>query len=139
MTRQERNEKQRIRRRSTRNASDRKYHHTIKGYLVRTYRTMKSRVSGINKKYAQYYFGKPIMPKDDFYNWALNNDDFKLLFKAYEASGWNSELAPSVDRIDPAGGYTLDNVRYMTLQQNRELGLANARASLQKEEAPCPF
>ena len=45
------------------------YEKTVNGYLVRAYRNMKSRITGIQKKKFYLYAGKELMPKDEFYNW----------------------------------------------------------------------
>lgn len=93
-----------------------KYEKTPKGYLVRSYRNMLSRVRGIQKPGT--WTGKEILPKAEFYEWALANPTFHELFQAYERSGYERRLAPSPDRIDPNKGYTLDNMRWLTMSEN---------------------
>lgn len=96
-----------------------KYEKTPKGYLVRSYRNMLSRVRGIQKPGS--WTGKEILPKQEFYEWALADPTFHRLFQAYEASGYDRRLAPSPDRIDSAKGYTLDNMRWLTHSENSAL------------------
>lgn len=114
--------KQRAYRHRVGNIHSRAYEKTEKGYLMRSYRNMKSRVLGIVKKKAHLYVGKEIVSKDQFYQWALNNDTFKALFEAYKQSGYNIKYAPSVDRVDSTIGYRLDNMRWLTHSQNSLLG-----------------
>ena len=89
---------------------------------------MKSRVAGIQKPGS--WTGKEILPRQEFYDWALDHPDFCALFAAYEASGYDRRLAPSPDRIDPNGGYMLDNMRWLTHSENS--ALANRGKSLKK-------
>lgn len=101
---------------ATGNRSSKRYEKTPKGYLMRSYRNMQSRVEGIQKKGS--WFGKELLPREDFYEWALNDPTFKLLFSLYEQSGYDRKLAPSPDRIDSSKGYTLDNMRWVTHSVN---------------------
>ncbi len=94
------------------------YEKTFKGFLVRLYRNMKSRIDGVQKAKFYLYEGKEILSKDDFYNWALNNLDYKILFDNYKESGFDRKLAPSVDRVDSNIGYVLSNMRFITHSQN---------------------
>jgi hypothetical protein len=98
------------------------YEKTTKGYLMRCYRNMLSRVKGVQKLKAHLYSGKGILDKEDFYNWALVTEQFMELFSAYTASGFNQGLAPSVDRKDSDKGYTIDNMRWLTHSENSRLG-----------------
>lgn len=112
------NTQQRYRRKSNKNKDTKSYEKTKKGYLMRTYRNMKSRVTGVLKKKNHLYLGLPIMDKDTFYIWSLGSDSFNTLFEAYEASGWDLKLAPSIDRRDPEDGYVEGNVQWLTHSEN---------------------
>ena len=101
-------------RRRTGDACTKKYEKTPKGFVMRMYRNMLSRIRGIQKKSAYLYTGKDILPKEEFYDWCLNNDDFKILFEKYSASGYDRQLAPSVDREDASIGYVISNMRIIT-------------------------
>jgi len=61
-----------------------KYEKTKKGFVMRMYRNMKSRVEGVQKKKAHLYFGLELMDKSEFYNFALTSKQFNELFDAYE-------------------------------------------------------
>lgn len=100
------------------NACTKKYEKTPKGYLVRKYRNMLSRITGVQKKKYHLYKGLAILPKEKFYEWALNSDDFKILFINYKDSEYDRKLAPTVDRIDPTKGYELDNMQWITHSEN---------------------
>ena len=109
----------------TGNAGSKKYEKTPKGYLMRSYRNMESRVKGIQK--AGSWTGKEILPREDFYEWALNNPTFLRLFRDYEASSYDRKLAPSPDRIDSSKGYALENMRWLTHSENSARAKSNAK------------
>lgn len=116
---------QREYRRKNGNAVTKRYEKTKKGYLMRSYRNMQSRVEGVQKDGS--WTGKELMPRSEFYSAALADPEFHRLFAAYESSGYERRLAPSPDRVDTQLGYTADNIRWVTHGVNS--GLANkARA-----------
>ncbi|TIN82735.1 MAG: hypothetical protein E5X94_00500 [Mesorhizobium sp.] len=113
--------KQREYRALTNNASTVKYERTKKGKLMRTYRNMQSRVEGILKKKAHLYAGLPILPRDDFYRWAMASNAFHNLYDGWVASDYQCGESPSVDRIDAAEGYIIGNMRWLTHRENSRL------------------
>lgn len=115
-------ERQRQYRSSTGNASTRRYERTQKGKLMRIYRNMLSRVSGVQKKKFHLYEGKEILSKQEFYSWAQSSEDFDRLYWAWVASGFERKLAPSVDRIDPSRGYIVGNMQWLTHSENSRRG-----------------
>ena len=121
----ERLRKQREYRVRTKNGTTTKYERTKKGKLMRTYRNMQSRVLGIIKKKAHLYSGLPILSRDDFYHWALASPEFHRLFDGWAGSGYRCGDSPSVDRMDPDKGYTLDNMRWLSHRENSRLTRQN--------------
>lgn len=95
-----------------------KYEKTQRGFLVRCYRNMKSRIDGVQKNKHYLYAGKALLPKDEFYLWSLSNADFVRLFSEWKRSGYERRLAPSPDRIDSAVGYTIANIQWVTMSAN---------------------
>ena len=89
---------------------------------MRTYRNMRSRVSGVQSKKAHLYLGLELLDKDYFYQWSLQNEDFQRLIKQYRDSGYDMKFAPSIDRKDTTKGYTIDNIRWITHSLNSTLG-----------------
>jgi len=126
MTREEKNKHQREQRVLNGNFHTRKYEKTEKGFLVRKYRNMLSRVIGVTKTKNHLYLGLEILDKETFYNWSINNDDFKELFSHWSACGHEIRLTPSIDRIDSKKGYTIDNLQWITFSENCKRG-ANSR------------
>lgn len=102
-----------------------RYEKTENGFLMRIYRNMKSRITGIQKQKAHLYVGKYLLPKEDFYAWAKNSSEFKSLFKKYEESKYDRKLAPSVDRIDSSKGYEISNMEWVTHSENSRRGNFN--------------
>lgn len=120
------NEKQRIRRAKNNNKNTKKYEKTKKGFLVRCYRNMLSRVSGVTKNKNHLYLGKDILEKELFYDFSLRNKKFNVLFKNWELNNYERKTTPSIDRIDTDKGYTLDNIQWVTFSENcRRGGLKN--------------
>lgn len=117
--------KQREYRARTGNLSTHKYERTKKGKLMRTYRNMESRVVGILKKKAHLYEGLPILPREDFYRWAMASYEFHRLFDGWVKSGYQCGESPSVDRIDSSKGYVLGNMQWLTHRENSRLTSRN--------------
>lgn len=113
-----RNERTRVYRLNNNNLWTRKYEKTKKGFLVRMYRNMISRVRGVQKDYIHIYKGLDILPKEQFYEFALNNSEFHRLFKEWEDSLYQRRLCPSIDRIDTKFGYIDGNIQFLTMSEN---------------------
>lgn len=92
-----------------------------RSFLLSTYGVMKQRVMTHPR-----YKGLELCTKKEFITWAEKDLDFNWLFVQYKNSKGVRALAPSVDRIDSSKGYTLDNMRFLTLSENGRLG-ANSR------------
>lgn len=118
MDRAERNQKQREYRAKTGNDVTKRYERTPQGKLMRTYRNMQSRVTGILHTRRHLYEGKEILSREAFYEWAQSSPDFWRLFEGWAASGYRCGASPCVDRLDPANGYTLDNMQWITHSEN---------------------
>lgn len=99
-----------------------KYHRTPAGFLSRLYKNMRGRVEGIQSLKAHLYKGLYLLPRDDFYAWAMSNDNFHTLYNDWVNNNYDRKLTPSVDRIDPQLGYTVSNIRWLTHSENSRLG-----------------
>lgn len=99
-------------------AACKKHEKTLQGYLMRTYRNMKSRVKGVQKKKAHLYIGLSLLEKADFYEWSLSLPAYHELYKNWVESGYSRKLSPSIDRIDSKKGYEKGNMRWITHSQN---------------------
>src|SRR5437879_4120539 len=98
MDRTDINESQRVRRKCNGNAYTRKYERTNpKGFLMRVYRNMKSRVEGVQTREAHYYMGLPLLSKDEFYTWAQSDSRFWELWHDWQACERSRSYTPSID------------------------------------------
>jgi len=116
------NEIQRIKRKKNGNELTRKYEKTPKGFLMREYRNMQSRVTGIQKKKAHLYLGLPILDRREFYKWAIFHVDFVLLYTEWVRNNYNRKLTPTVDRINSNKGYEFGNMEWATHSENSRRG-----------------
>lgn len=122
MTREEENKKQRERRAKNNNSVTKKYEKTKKGFLVRTYRNMLSRVTGVTKNKNHLYLGLEILDKNIFYDFSINNKEFNALFSDWEKMNYNRKFTPSIERIDSKKGYLLDNIEWIPFSENCRRG-----------------
>lgn len=99
------------------------YRRTPSGYVRVTYASMRGRVRGTatRKRTAYIYLNLPICSKQEFVQWSLDNAQFHRLHRNWVLSNYNNKLSPSINRIDPRGGYTINNVEWLTMSQNCSL------------------
>jgi len=117
------------------NATTNKYERTKGGKLMRIYRNMESRVTGVQKQKHHLYAGKYLLPREEFYSWAESCPEFDRLYSEWMASGCQRKLAPSVDRIDSSQGYFVGNMEWVTHSENSRRGsLSQARMKRQIAE-----
>lgn len=120
--------KQRVRRKLSGNANTHKYEKTINGFLMRCYRNMKSRVTGIQKLKSHLYKNLSILNKEQFYDWSKNDVCFNRLYSNWKLENYNQKMCPSIDRINTLIGYELNNIRWITHSENSRLGaISNSR------------
>ena len=84
---------------------------TKKGLIVITYLRQISRSKKRDMPLPSY-------TKDDLVYWLFNQDLFHTLHKNWKGSGYDRDLAPSVDRKDDYKSYTMDNIQLMTWKEN---------------------
>ncbi len=56
--------------------------------------------------------------KDDLSKWLYSNG-YKVMFRKWKRSGFIKDLAPSLDRLDTRGNYSLDNLELVTWHENQ--------------------
>lgn len=116
-------------RRRTGNAVTHRYEKTPNGFLMRLYCNMQSRVNGVQQAKFHLYAGKDLLPRDEFYAWAKPHPEFARLFEAWELSGYDQKLTPTVDRIDSSRGYELSNMEWVTHSENSSRGARGRKAA----------
>lgn len=126
--------KQREYRRATGNAATFKYERTKHGKLMRLYRNMKSRIEGVQKAKHHLYRGKYLLPKDEFYAWAVMSPEFHRLYREWVESGYDRKLAPSVDRVNSDVGYRTWNMQWVTHSENSRRGAVSKRRHREESE-----
>lgn len=91
----------------------RKLKKTLEGYASLQYSRMQARVRGQGKSDydREKYMGLEILSKEEFTNFVLSSKVYRGLWEQYVASGFERRLAPTIDRLDPDEGYTLDNMQ----------------------------
>ncbi len=122
MTKTEFNAYQRDLRKHNGNGTTKKYEKTIPGFLMRCYRNMQSRVTGVQKKKAHLYLGLSLLDRQSFYDWARNDWQFYGLWLDWIKSDYDRKLTPSINRIDSTRGYEPDNIEWLTHSENSRLG-----------------
>ena len=88
-------------------------HRTKEGRIRSLLRTQKS--SCIKRNYPM-----PTYTYTELSVWVLSQELFHTLFNAWEKSGFEKHLSPSIDRKDDYLSYTLDNIQLMTWEQNAD-------------------
>lgn len=126
--------RQRQYRLKTGNKCTKKYEKSPKGFLMRTYRNMESRVKGIQYKKAHLYLGLELLPREEFYNWAIADLNFWKLYADWSTAEFKRTLTPSINRIDTSKGYVLNNIEWLTHSENSRLGAINRKPKEHNEE-----
>lgn len=83
-------------------------------YFIRTRLTTIKRRIKLNRDYQNL----PICSAGEFFDWSIRSKTLSKLFKAWNDSGHQNRLIPTVDRIDPKKGYVVGNIRWMVLHEN---------------------
>lgn len=68
----------------------------------------------------------PTYTQNELFDWAVDNNLFALC-DSWKAAGFPKNLAPSVDRKDVTKGYSFDNIRLVTWQENNEAQYADRK------------
>lgn len=61
---------------------------------------------------------RPKYTASQFREWVLQHKDYERLYEDYTQSGYDKNLVPSVDRLDPSLPYTFDNIELVTFEEN---------------------
>jgi hypothetical protein len=91
----------------------------IHSFLRVKYDKLMNRVNGHSKK---RYEGMRLIPRQEFYDWALNEKNLFYLYHNWIRGGYQLKDMPTVDRIDNNGGYVQNNIRWLTQSKNSSLG-----------------
>lgn len=86
-------------------------------YLGTCYSEITRRCKTFDSKRPKYY-GKIRCTKEEFMNKFLTDSNFLNLYKNWQINNHKRKFAPSIDRIDNEGDYTLDNIRFIIQRLN---------------------
>lgn len=87
------------------------------------YNHMLDRQRGIASHQSNGALGKDICTKAEFMAWCKDFDNlnvFLALYFDWARNGFNRWDSPSIDRINPDKGYTLDNIQWLSFAENCE-------------------
>jgi hypothetical protein len=98
---------------SCKNAKNKEYSRTLKGLVRKIYGQQKDS----SKK---RHHPLPSYTPDELYTWFINQPNYKKLYDNWKNSGYTKDLTPSIDRLDDSKGYSFDNIRLVTWQENRK-------------------
>lgn len=94
--------------------TQKKYEKTIGGILVRRLQTVRRWGWGINS--------------DEFYSWAKQDKEFRMLYIAWRDSGNKKEIAPCVVVIDLSKPPSIENCAWVPYSVKRGLNLMEIRS-----------
>jgi hypothetical protein len=86
------------------------------------YAHMKARHEGRSTNYSHCQ-GKGLMSREEFFRWCKdfkNLDVFLTLYFEWASADFPLHLSPSIDRVDPDGGYVDGNIQWMSFADNCE-------------------
>lgn len=99
-----------------------------KADLIKTaFYAMKQRTQGKSTKAPHLYEGLDSCEWDEFYDWAMADQDLDYLFDKWVESKYDINLTPSLDRKETTEGYNIDNVRWLAASQNKSRGSVNQK------------
>ena len=105
---------------------------TFEGHVKMRYTAMRQRVRG-NTGRTEVYKGLPIMAREEFYTWALNDATYAVLHANWVKSGYERLLTPTINRLDNKSvgegglGYTQANVEWLPLIENTNNGVQHGK------------
>jgi len=91
---------------------DKKYRHSKYGLISQIYGSQKRRSQ-------QYDYLNLAYTKVQFKEWIMKQLIFHILFKNWELANFDKSITPSCDRLDDYRGYSFDNIRIVTWDENR--------------------
>jgi hypothetical protein len=87
------------------------YRRTLSGHLHKMYNNQK--LSSIKRGHQP-----PAYTFEELKDWFISQPNWEDLWLKWESSNYNTQLAPSIDRLDDSKGYSFDNIRLVTWYEN---------------------
>ena len=76
----------------------------------------------------------PTYTKEEFISWLLSNQKYLRLYDNWVKSGYKRSLSPSCDRLDNYKGYSFDNIRVVTWEENMVKGHSDVKNGLNNKQ-----
>lgn len=89
------------------------YNHSIKGLVSKIYNAQIR--SSIKRNH-----NLPTYTKKQLMDFIINHKDFDRLYFNWEKSNFNTDLKPSINRIDDYSPYSIDNIELVTWKDNKQ-------------------
>ncbi len=94
------------------------YNHSLSGIIRNAYYNMKRRINSKDFYRHKYYIGLELVDRDLFKRWCKDNKKLKKLHQIWEQNNYDQKYTPSIDRLNPNLGYTLDNIDWCSVSDN---------------------
>lgn len=92
-----------------------KYQRSVDGLIAKIYSNQRQRCRERNKSMPKYDL-------EQLRKWCKKQDKFSCLYSMWIKSKYNKNKTPSIDKINPLGNYTFENMQLMTWSENHEKG-----------------
>jgi hypothetical protein len=93
------------------NERNKLYRRTLLGHLHRMYNNQKR--NSIQRGHSQ-----PAYTFEELKDWFISQPNWEDLWLKWEANNYDKQLTPSIDRLDDSKGYSFDNIRLVTWEDN---------------------
>lgn len=113
-----------IRNRDKKAIRKRAYHRSIDGYAEYLFTSIHSRL----KHGPSYADRKVTFAREEFLEWLVEKSHYISFHEMWEATGFKQRYAPTIDRIDEGGDYTIENIQVLP-------NIANIRKYRKTDEA----
>lgn len=82
------------------------------------YNQIRARVGGFASRRYKVE-GTEMLTREEFDKWCEENQHiFDRLYSVWEENNFSRTFAPSIDRVDSNGGYTLNNMQWLSFSDN---------------------
>ena len=100
---------------------------TLRGKCLKIFRQQRdrSKIKGYNP---------PTYTQDELVDYLMSNEDYLKLHEQWRKSGYKKLLSPSLDRLDNYRGYSFDNIRIVTWEENKIKGHSDVKNGLNNKQ-----
>ena len=91
------------------------HYRTLEGHITATW-------NGQRHRSKRNGWAEPAYSREELIEWVRNQPNASDLYTAWELSGYEKNLAPSIDRLDDYKPYSFDNIRLVDWETNNKKG-----------------